>query len=218
MFKGALFDLDGVIANTADLHFKAWQKLARNYFKAELPIELEEKTKGISRSDSLQVILDSLKITLTPTDFSHLANEKNEIYKAYLDELTVADILPGIDNFIAELKTQHIRLALASASQNGPIILQKLGLATAFDTIVDPKQVAHGKPAPDIFIAAAQSLNLQPVQCIGLEDSIAGITAINASGAISIAIGDAAKLTAAHKIVADTTQLNLATVTAVFKH
>lgn len=189
MFKGALFDLDGVIADTAIYHFAAWRQLVKNHFEADLPDSLEEKTKGVSREDSLRVILEYLNIDVPEDVFASLANEKNNAYVKALDTVTEADILPGIADFIYELRTQGIKLALASASKNSPLILSKLGLSDAFDTIADPTKVVEGKPAPDIFITAAQGLGLSPTDCIGVEDAVAGVTAINASGAFSVAVG-----------------------------
>lgn len=189
MFKGALFDLDGVIADTAVFHFAAWKNLAKKHFNADLPDELEEKTKGISREDSLHVILNYLNIQVSAEEFKALAAEKNEAYVEALDVLNPIYILPGITSFINDLKSNHVKIALASASKNGPLILKKLGLADAFDAIADPAKVAAGKPAPDIFLAAAKALNLDPKDCIGVEDAVAGVTAINASGATSIAVG-----------------------------
>ena len=183
MFKGALFDLDGVIADTSTLHFEAWKKLTDNYFAAKLPSDLEEKTKGVSRAESLKVILNYLEVSVSENMFQQLLFEKNEQYKESLKQLS------GVATFISELKQQKVKLALASSSLNGPLILEKLTLAETFDTIVDPSKVENGKPAPDIFIAAAQSLNLQPLECIGIEDSIAGLKAIKESGAFSVAIG-----------------------------
>ncbi|MGT2756135.1 beta-phosphoglucomutase [Streptococcus ovuberis] len=189
MFKGALFDLDGVIADTAVFHFAAWRNLIKKYFNADLPDELEEKTKGVSREDSLRVILDYLQISVPADAFARLAEEKNEAYVAALEVLTPDYILPGIADFIQTLQENGVKLALASASKNGPLILEKLGLSEAFDAIADPANVANGKPAPDIFLAAAQGLGLAPADCIGVEDAVAGVTAINASGAYSVAVG-----------------------------
>jgi beta-phosphoglucomutase len=189
MLKGALFDLDGIIADTASYHFDAWKKLIKNHFDTDLPNQLEEKTKGVSREDSLSIILDYLGIQVSEENFKQLAAEKNEQYVQALDALTSQDILPGISDFIQELRKAKIRIALASASKNGPIILEKLGLLDVFDAIVDPSSVAKGKPAPDIFLVAAQALDLQPKECIGIEDSIAGITAINKAGSFSVACG-----------------------------
>lgn len=189
--KGVLFDLDGVIADTAVFHFAAWRKLVRDHFQAELPDELEEKTKGVSREDSLKVILDYLQLSVSDEEFAALAAEKNEAYVETLEDLKPTHILPGIADLISDFKQAGLKLGLASASKNGPIILDKLGLADAFDAIADPSKVAQGKPAPDIFLAAAAALNLQPADCVGLEDSVAGVTAINAAGMVSIGIGGA---------------------------
>ena len=189
MFKGALFDLDGVIADTAVYHFAAWRNLIKKYFNADIPDSIEEKTKGVSREDSLRVILNYLNITVPEDKFATLCAEKNQAYVEALDELTPAAILPGIANFIKELQAHGIKIALASASKNGPLILEKLGLASSFDAIADPALIAAGKPAPDIFLAAAKGLNLPAEECIGFEDAVAGVTAINAAGMISIAVG-----------------------------
>lgn len=214
MIRGALFDLDGVIADTSIFHFKAWQQSIKKRFKLELPSQLEEQTKGISRSDSLTVILDFLDISVSDEQFDEILFEKNELYKSYLENLSSENILPGIKSFIADLKTADIKISLASASQNGPFILEKLHLLDFFDTIIDPSTLKRGKPAPDIFNAAAASLNLKPVDCIGIEDSIAGINAINESGAFSVAIGDSENLKKAKLIFTSTEDLSL----TVIKH
>ncbi|MFK8243167.1 MULTISPECIES: beta-phosphoglucomutase [unclassified Facklamia] len=205
--KGALFDLDGVIADTAVYHFAAWRNLVKKHFNAELPDELEEKTKGVSREDSLKVILDYLNIELDEDVFDNLAEEKNDAYVKALDALTEKDILPGISQLLIELKNHSVKLALASASKNGPLILEKLGLSNQFDAIADPSKVANGKPAPDIFLAAAHALGLNPADCIGVEDSVAGVTAINAAGSVSIATGGS-ELDHAHKRFDSTADLN----------
>lgn len=188
--KGALFDLDGVIADTAVFHFKAWRKLIKDHFGRELPDEVEEQTKGVSRTDSLKAILNFLKIEVSPTEFDQLAAEKNDVYRSYLETLTAKDILPGMTQLLTELKEHGVKLALASASQNGPFILDKLGIAQDFDAIADPSKVAKGKPAPDIYLVAAAALNLNPQDCVGFEDAIAGVQAINDAHAVSIGIGN----------------------------
>ncbi|WP_297665898.1 beta-phosphoglucomutase [uncultured Streptococcus sp.] len=213
--KGALFDLDGVIADTAAYHFDAWKKLVKKHFKADLPVELEEEMKGLSRKDSLQVILDYLDIEVSEEQFTYLADEKNRIYMDMLKHLTKSDILPGITQLIIEFKKHKIKLALASASQNGPIILEKLGLSTVFDVIVDPSKIAKGKPAPDIYLAASEALHLAPSDCIGIEDSVAGITAINDAGSISIAVGGI-ELNHAHKRFNSTTDLNFSKIEKIW--
>ena len=216
MFKGALFDLDGVIADTSTLHFEAWKKLTDNYFAAKLPSDLEEKTKGVSRAESLKVILNYLEVSVSENMFQQLLFEKNEQYKESLKQLSPDNILPGVATFISELKQRKVKLALASSSLNGPLILEKLTLAETFDTIVDPSKVENGKPAPDIFIAAAQSLNLQPLECIGIEDSIAGLKAIKESGAFSVAIGTNSYLKTADLHLSTTAELTFAAVRTAY--
>lgn len=133
--------------------------------------------------------MDYLGIELSSEEFSLLCEEKNKAYVEALDVLNSDYILPGISDFIVALRKHGIKMALASASKNGPMILQKLGLLAAFDAIANPAKIALGKPAPDIFLAAAEELGLRPSDCIAVEDAVAGVTAINAAGIISIAVG-----------------------------
>ncbi|WEV41587.1 beta-phosphoglucomutase [Bifidobacterium sp. ESL0682] len=206
--KGALFDLDGVIADTAVYHFQAWRKLVKDHFDRELPDELEEKTKGVSRVDSLKVILNYLGITVPQEQFDAMAAEKNEAYRRLLAGLTSADILPGIPELITQMKEHGVKLSLASASMNGPFILEKLGLSDTFDAIADPSKVAAGKPAPDIFLEAASEIGVDSDDCVGLEDSVAGITAINAAGAFSVGVGSPNELGHAKLLVPNTAALH----------
>lgn len=170
----------------------------------------------MSRADSLKVILNYLDVSVSESMFQQLLFEKNEQYKKSLKQLSPDNILPGVAAFIAELKQQKVKLALASSSLNGPLILEKLALAETFDAIADPSKVENGKPAPDIFIAAAQSLNLQPSECIGIEDSIAGLKAIKESRAFSIAIGTNSDLKTANLHLSTTAELTFATVRTAY--
>ena len=206
--KGVLFDLDGVIADTSVYHFQAWRKLIKKHFNLELPDELEKQTKGVSRTDSLKAILKFLNISVSQEQFNEMTTEKNNIFRNLLASLTPANILPGISELISALKKNNVKLSLASASLNGPFILEKLQLTDAFDAIADPSKVAAGKPAPDIFIAAAEAINLKPQDCVGIEDSIAGITAINKSGALSVGVGSKTDLKDAKLLFPKTATLN----------
>lgn len=206
--KGVLFDLDGVIADTSVYHFQAWRQLIKNHFNLELPDELEKQTKGVSRTDSLNAILKFLNISVSQEQFNEMTTEKNNIFRNLLASLTPANILPGISELISSLKKNNVKLSLASASLNGPFILEKLQLTEAFDAIADPSKVAAGKPAPDIFIAAAEAINLKPQDCVGIEDSIAGITAINKSGALSVGVGSKTDLKDAKLLFSKTAALN----------
>jgi beta-phosphoglucomutase len=214
--KGVLFDLDGVIADTSAYHFAAWRNVIQKNFQRELPTELEVKTKGVSREDSLEVILDYLGVTLSQEKFNSLCNEKNNAYVDALDHLSETNILPGISELIKELREHGIKIALTSASKNGSNILKKLRLLSGFDVIVDPSQVMLGKPAPDIFIAGANALGLDPQDCVGIEDSVAGITAINNSGSVSIGIGGQ-ELDAANKRYVSTANLNYKRIQSVWE-
>lgn len=175
MTKAALFDLDGVIADTAAYHLQAWHKLVQDHF-------------------GLAAILSGLDLTVTDDEFTQLAAEKNALYQQLLANLNEDSILPGIADLLAALRKKGFRLALASASHNAPLILDKLGLSGTFDAIADPRKVAHGKPAPDIFLAAAKGVGCQPEDCIAFEDSAAGIAAIKAAGSCAVGVGQQADI------------------------
>jgi len=217
MIEGVLFDLDGIIADTSGFHFKAWRELVKKHFNRKLPDELEEKTKGVSRSDSLQIILEFLELDVVQDFVECLALEKNELYRRYIEQLTPEDILPGIVDLIEEIKLNDIPMALASASLNGPFILEKIGLRDAFDAIANPAEIKAGKPAPDLFLEAARKIGANPENCIGIEDSIAGVIAINKAKAISIGIGCSTELSEAAKVLPHTQELNFEILVSIFE-
>ena len=206
--KGVLFDLDGIVTDTATYHFSAWSQLIKDEFGLTLPDIVEERTKGVSREDSLRIILEELNLSVDKDRFQYLTNRKNQCYIESLNQLTSEDILPGIFELIKELKQKGIKIALASASHNGPFILEKIGLFDSFDTIVDPGKLSRGKPDPEIFEVASAQLGLAPKDCVGIEDSIAGIQAINSAGSCSIGVGDD-KLSEAFRRVSSTKELSV---------
>ena len=206
--KGVLFDLDGIVTDTATYHFTAWSKLVKDEFGLKLPKSIEERTKGVSREDSLKIILEELNLSVDEEQFQDLANKKNKCYIESLEKLTDKDILPGIKELINDLKQKGVKIALASASHNGPFILKKIGLFNSFDTIVDPGKVTKGKPNPEIFEVASAQLGLTPKDCVGVEDSIAGIEAINSAGSCSVGVGDET-LSQAFKRVESTKELTV---------
>lgn len=208
--KGVIFDLDGVITDTAKFHFEAWKRLAQEKFSLDLPAEFETQLKGVSRTESLRRILKFGQITLSQEELEEYATQKNAYYLSSIEKLTSADILPGIKELLVELKEHNIKIALGSASNNAPFILEKLGLMSYFATIVDPKKVLHGKPAPDIFLVGAQQLGLSATQCVGIEDSVAGITAIKDAQMLAVGVGNAEELKQADIIVPSTKQLTYA--------
>lgn len=189
MFKGVLFDLDGVITDTAEYHYLAWKKLAE---KLGFTIDraFNEQLKGVSREDSLTLLLKhGNKTNISSEEFIALAKEKNENYQKMIQQISPKDVYPGILALLQQLQEHQIRISLASASKNGPFLLKQLALTEYFDGIADPSKVAHGKPAPDIFELAAEIIDLKPAECIGIEDAKAGISAIIASGAQPIGVG-----------------------------
>ena len=206
--KGVLFDLDGIVTDTATYHFTAWSQLVKDEFGLKLPKSIEERTKGVSREDSLKIILEVLNLSVGEEQFQELANKKNKCYIESLEKLTDKDILPGIQELINDLKQNGIKIALASESHNGPFILEKIGLFDSFDTIVDPGKVTKGKPNPEIFEVASAQLGLAPKDCVGVEDSIAGIEAINSAGSCSVGVGDET-LSQAFKRVESTKELTV---------
>lgn len=189
--KGFIFDLDGVITDTAEYHFEAWQNLAKNY-DITIDREFNEQLKGISRMDSLDRILHhgGRENDFTEAQKEEMAAEKNGEYVKLIEKMTPKHILPGVLDFLTELKEHNYLLGLASASKNGPVILERLNLSGYFDTIVDPSLLAKGKPDPEIFLTAARQLGLKPEECVGIEDATAGIEAINKANMFSVGVGD----------------------------
>ncbi len=206
MYKGILFDLDGVICDTAILHYKAWKKLA-NELGGDIDEKFNETLKGVDRKESLKRILAHINVELNEKEFNEMMQVKNEWYVQMLDELSNEDILGGVEQFIDDAKSNGCKLAIASASKNAPIILEKIGLLEKFDTIANPADVKENKPAPDIFLLAGKQLGLEPNECIGIEDSQAGIDALNSGKIDSIAIGT--YLNNATITLEDTSKLNI---------
>lgn len=217
--QGVLFDLDGVITDTARFHFKAWSRLAKEKLNVTLPASFESDLKGISRIDSMNRILKfaGMENEYTAEEVNELAQTKNELYLNEISKLTQADILPGIENLLDELAANHVKLSVASASKNAPFILEKLGLKQQFDAIANPAKVKHGKPAPDIFIEAANQIHLTPQQCVGIEDAKAGVEAIKAAGAVAIGVGDADELHEADSVVGNTSELTYSVLKQAFE-
>lgn len=196
---GYIFDLDGVIVDTAKFHFLAWAKIAQ-LFDFELTEALNEQLKGVSRTDSLQKILNWAGVVVPSDRFQELASQKNTDYLAYVEKMNQNDILPGVKAFLEQSKNKNIKIALGSASKNARIILQKLGIFSFFDAIVDGNDVFEAKPNPEIFLKAVQKLGLVPHQCIVFEDSIVGIQAAQKAQIKAIGIGNPNVLTQAHKV------------------
>jgi len=188
MIKGFLFDLDGVIVDTAVFHFQAWrrcaQKLGGDFTEAQ-----NEELKGVNRVDSLKKIIEWTGASVTADEFEALMVEKNEWYLELVQELSAADGLPGAVAFLQHAHAQGIKIALGSASKNAPMILDKMGLTPLFDAIIDGNNVINGKPHPEVFLKGAAALGLNPEECVVFEDSIAGVQAAKTGGMSCVGIG-----------------------------
>lgn len=186
--KGLVFDLDGVITDTAERHYLAWKRIAHRLGIA-IDREWNERLKGISRTESLELILaENPTLLLDSEEKAQLLKETNAHYLELIAEITAADILPGIPELLEEAKNAGYRMAIASASKNAPLILERLGLSAMFDAVVDPESLKQNKPHPEIFEKAAQALGLETQECIGFEDSLAGIEGIKMAGMPAVAI------------------------------
>ncbi|NQZ66045.1 MAG: beta-phosphoglucomutase [Mycoplasmatales bacterium] len=212
MIKGFIFDLDGVITETAELHYLAWKE-QMSLYGIDFTREINTKLKGLSRIETLEGILDAYKIDkFSEKEKKTIAENKNNIYlKKLKKNLSSKDILPGIEKLIINLKDRKIKLAVASSSTNAPLILKKIGLYDYFDYIVNPKKILNGKPFPDIYLKACEGLNLKPSECIGLEDAILGVEGLNKAKIKSIAIthGEKAEWKKANFVVKCTNELIL---------
>ena len=187
--KGFIFDLDGVIVDTAKYHFLAWRKLA-NSIGIDFTETQNEQLKGVSRVKSLEKILAWGNKRISKEEFTDLMVKKNDDYLSYIDQMNKSEILPDVPKVLDYLIDQKQPISLGSASKNARIILKKVDLFDKFDSIVDGNDVSKAKPDPEVFLNAAKSLNVEANQCVVFEDSVAGVQAANSANMISIGIGD----------------------------
>lgn len=200
MYKACIFDLDGVITDTAHYHFVAWQQLAQSLGIRFTEVD-NDQLKGVGRMESLDFILQKSSRDFPLSARQHLAKEKNEIYKQSIEKITPADLLPGIQEAFNWLKENDWKVGLASASRNAMQVIESLGVADVFDYVADAGAIPNGKPAPDIFLDVVTAFGLAPAQCVGVEDAFAGVTAIKAAGIYAIGIGDGSILAQADEVM-----------------
>ncbi|WP_142413636.1 beta-phosphoglucomutase [Hathewaya massiliensis] len=190
--KGVIFDLDGVIVTTDNFHYDAWKKLADEegiYFDREI----NERLRGVSRMESLNIILEKANKEYSLEQKKEMAERKNNYYKELIKNLTKDDILPGVKNILKGLKEKNIKVAIGSSSKNSSAILQYIGLDKAFHATVDGNQIKNSKPDPEVFLKAAEMLNLKPSECLVVEDAEAGVEAGVEGGMKVLAVGFASK-------------------------
>lgn len=198
--KGCIFDLDGVIVDTAKYHFLAWKALA-DELGFEFTENDNEALKGISRQASLEKLLEIGNIKVSEEKKLELMDKKNNIYVEYISKLTKADILPGVESFLITLKENDFKISLGSVSKNAVTILEGLKLMDYFDAIIDGTKIKNGKPDPEVFLLGAKEMNLSSSECVVFEDAVSGIEgALNANMKV-IGVGEPSILTKAHKVI-----------------
>ena len=207
MKRGFIFDLDGVIVDTAKYHYLAWKNLA-NQLGFEFTKEQNELFKGVSRKRCLEILLEIGNREATQEEFDTWMVEKNVDYLKYIENMDASEILPDVPRVLEFLKENNIPIALGSASKNAQPILEKVGLLHYFDVIVDGNNVTKAKPDPEVFLLAAKQLNVLPEECVVFEDAVAGVQAANAAKMMSIGIGDKNVLVEAQIIFTDFTEIS----------
>lgn len=208
MIKACIFDLDGVIVDTAKYHFLAWKRLA-----SELGVNLtehdNEKLKGVSRMQSLQIILDMAKTQLSEAKKNALAERKNDWFVDYIESMKPDEVFPGVVKLITDMRRKGLKVALASSSKNAPRVIELLGIGHLFDVIVDGSMILDTKPDPEIFLLSAQKLGVKPATCVVFEDAEAGVEAAIRAGMKCVGIGSPKNLGNANKVLANTADFKL---------
>ena len=190
--KGINFDLDGVICFTDRFHFLAWKALADRegiYFDEKI----NDRLRGISRMASLEIILEKASKTYTEEEKLQMSEDKNKLYRQYLNEMTENDLSEEIRSTLQELRKKSYLLAIGSSSRNTPLILEKLGLDHFFDAVSDGNNISKTKPDPEVFLKAAEFIQLKPEECTVIEDAESGVQAAHAAGMKAVAIGSASE-------------------------
>lgn len=206
--KGFIFDLDGVIVDTAKYHFLAWQKLAKS-IGVDFTETQNEQLKGVSRVKSLEKILNWGQKTISKDEFESLMASKNDDYLGHINDMDETEILPDVPKILNYLIENKQGVALGSASKNAGPILEKVNLLSKFDVIVDGNSVIKGKPDPEVFLTGAKLLKIEAKNCIVFEDAVAGVKAANAANMISIGIGDKETLHEADYVFSDFTEISI---------
>ncbi|MFO7842737.1 MAG: beta-phosphoglucomutase [Bacteroidales bacterium] len=210
--KAIIFDLDGVIVDTAVFHYQAWKKLA-NTMGFDLTEAQNERLKGISRLESLDILLEIGKTDAIPDEEKQqLATSKNEWYRENILKMTPRDILPGVKDFLEELKKAHYKIAIGSSSKNAGTILERIGMKDFFDAVVDGTKITRSKPDPEVFLKGAQELNIPPEQCLVFEDAESGIEAAKNAGMKTIGVGKPGNLPKADMVIPGFQNVNISII------
>ncbi|MFI5137308.1 MAG: beta-phosphoglucomutase [Sphingobacteriales bacterium] len=208
IIKACIFDLDGVIVDTAVYHYKAWKRLA-NELGFDISEEDNEKLKGVSRVRSLELILQWGGVTKTPAEQEELATKKNRWYVEMISHMTPDEILPGAKEFLETCRAAGLKTALGSASKNSMTILEKINMVDLFDAVIDGNKVSKPKPDPEVFLKGAEALHVAPAECVVFEDAIAGVEAAISGGMKAVGIGSPAVLKKADLVVSGLNEMSL---------
>jgi beta-phosphoglucomutase len=208
MIEAVIFDLDGVIVDTAHYHYIAWKRLASE-FGITLTLQHNELLKGVSRMRSLEIVLELGNIQLPEAEKEALADKKNKWFIEYIESIRPEEIFAGVPAMLANCRKQKLKVALASSSKNAPRVIELLGVANLFDTMVDGTMITHSKPDPEIFLLAAKKLNVTPNKCLVFEDAEAGVEAALAAGMKCVGVGSPEQLGKANIIVKQTADFDL---------
>lgn len=209
MIKACIFDLDGVLVDTAHYHFLAWKRLAKE-FDYELTEEINEQLKGVSRMKSLEIVMKHANVSLEQQQAQALADRKNGWFTDYVHKMKSEELYPGVKELFSTLRKDHIRIALASSSKNAKTIIDILGIQHEFEAVVDGNMITHSKPDPEIFLLAAKKLSLNPADCVVFEDAEAGVEAALAAGMKCVGVGSPAQLRKANLVVKSIEDFNYA--------
>ena len=206
--KACIFDLDGVIVDTAVYHYKAWKRLA-NSLGFDFTEHQNEQLKGVSRVRSLQLILGWGGVTKTEAEQEQLATQKNTWYMEMVNQMKPEEILPGAKEFLTTCRAVGLKTALGSASKNSMTILEKIGITDMFDAVIDGNKVSKAKPDPEVFLAGAQALGVEPEECVVFEDAIAGVEAAIAGDMKVVGIGSSDILKGANLVIKGLDEMTL---------
>ncbi|MCU0421076.1 MAG: beta-phosphoglucomutase [Cyclobacteriaceae bacterium] len=212
MIRACIFDLDGVIVDTAHYHFLAWQRLAQE-LGVPFSEEDNERLKGVSRMRSLEIILELGNLTLDMATKEELATKKNGWFVDYVNAIRPEEIFPGVKELIHQIKSRGLKVGLASSSKNAQRVIDLLQIESLFDAVVDGTMITHSKPHPEIFLLAAERLGLKPIECVVFEDAEAGVEAALAAGMRCVGVGSPEQLGNAHHIIPRTGQYTLEKLT-----
>ena len=215
MIKAIIFDLDGVIVDTAHYHYLAWKRLAIE-LGFDLTLDQNELLKGVSRMRSLEIILDLGGIKLSGAEMERIANKKNGWFVEYVNTMKPEEIFPGVKELMKSMRSKGLKVALASSSKNAPAVIRLLNIENEFDAVVDGTMIIHSKPDPEIFLLAAKKLGVDPASCVVFEDAEAGVEAALAAGMKCVGVGSAGQLGKANLVIAKTGDFKLQILNSEF--